>query len=80
MMFSELLDMIQDDVRHNTHRSMALSAMLQLLIVLRHYATGAFQVSVKGLHAYIFYTINTFSKTFIEYNKLYRFLYHFRLF
>ncbi|KAF0767076.1 putative nuclease HARBI1 [Aphis craccivora] len=43
MMFIELLNMIQDHLHHNSHRNMSLSPMLQLLIALRYYATGAFQ-------------------------------------
>ncbi|CAI6348198.1 unnamed protein product [Macrosiphum euphorbiae] len=49
MMFIELLNMIQDDLHHNSHRNMSLSPMLQLLIARRYYATGAFQ-AVLGDH------------------------------
>jgi len=39
----ELLGMIQDNISHDTKRNMSLSPVLQLLIALRYYATGAFQ-------------------------------------
>lgn len=42
-MFMELLGMIQDSISHDTKRNMSLSPVLQLLIALRYYATGAFQ-------------------------------------
>lgn len=47
-MFSELLNMIQDHLHHSTQHNMFLSPMLQLLITLRYYATGAFQVCILG--------------------------------
>lgn len=40
----DLLDMISDSVVQNTQRNVSLSPILQLLIALRYYATGAFQV------------------------------------
>jgi len=45
-MFIELLDMIKEYLCQNTQRNMSLSPTLQLLIALRYYATGAFQVNI----------------------------------
>lgn len=43
-MFMDLLDMISNNITQNTLRNVSLSPILQLLIALRYYATGAFQV------------------------------------
>jgi len=43
-MFMDLLDMISNNITQNTLRNVSLSPMIQLLIALRYYATGAFQV------------------------------------
>jgi len=50
-MLIELLDMLQDRLCQNTQRNMSLSPILQLLIVLRYYATGAFQVNILDCYA-----------------------------
>ncbi|CAI6359398.1 unnamed protein product [Macrosiphum euphorbiae] len=47
--FMILLHMIGDSIKHKTNRSSSLSPVLQLLIALRYYATGAFQM-VLGDH------------------------------
>lgn len=39
-----LVHMIGDSIKHKTKRSSSLSPELQLLIALRYYATGTFQV------------------------------------
>ncbi|CAI6368620.1 unnamed protein product [Macrosiphum euphorbiae] len=51
-MFMNLLDMISHNINQNTLRNMSLSPMLQLLIALRYYATGAFQ-AVLGDHIHV---------------------------
>jgi len=51
-MLIELLDMVQDALCQNTLRNMSLSPILQLLIALRYYATGAFQVNILDGYAY----------------------------
>jgi len=45
-MLIELLDMVQDALCQNTFRNMSLLPILQLLVALRYYATGAFQVNI----------------------------------
>lgn len=50
-MVIELLDMVQDRLCQNTQRNMSLSPILQILIALRYYATGAFQVNILGYYA-----------------------------
>ncbi|CAI6353303.1 unnamed protein product [Macrosiphum euphorbiae] len=50
--FIGLLNMVQDSLCQTTHHNMSLSSILQLLIELRYYTTGAFQ-SVLGYHIQI---------------------------
>lgn len=40
-----LLNTIGNDLKRSTNRSFAITPEIQLLIALRYYATGAFQVS-----------------------------------
>lgn len=42
--FLILLHMIEDEIKHQTCRNNAISPVNQLLVALRYYATGAFQV------------------------------------
>jgi len=41
-----LLNMIGENIKHKTLRNSSLSPEIQLLIALRYYATGTFQVGV----------------------------------
>jgi len=47
-----LLNVIGKDIKHGTNRSYAIQPEVQLLIALRFYATGAFQVSFSNLFVY----------------------------
>lgn len=44
-----LVHMIGDAIKHKTLRSSSISPELQLLIALRYYATGAFQVFFRNI-------------------------------
>lgn len=44
-----LLGKIEDELQHNSDRNNALPPMLQLLIALRYYATGSFQIVISDL-------------------------------
>lgn len=46
---SELLPLIENQIRHNTHLNQALTPLEQLLVALRFYATGTHQLVVGDL-------------------------------
>lgn len=47
-----LLNVTGKDIKHDTNRSYAIKPEVQLLIALRFYATGAFQVSYLNVLIY----------------------------
>lgn len=45
----DLLNLICNDLKHPTNRSNAIKPEIKLLISLRYYATGAFQVNCNAI-------------------------------
>ena len=45
--------MIGENIEHKTLRNFSLSAEVQILIALRYYATGTFQVCIFHKHKYL---------------------------